>query len=168
MLPSELLKYFNISQGNTEFAPIKDIGHSGVCTNIVTNAFEISVNSVKTWVYQFDVGIIITIKKKNDQVKRYELNKTQLDGIKMKDYYFQTLKIIMEWANYNNGKSCFINPEKYEFSECDMPPLPDAKYLWIRSFNSVRQAGNIKNDSVGLIYIVDSIKNCISCATIIN
>ncbi|CEF65808.1 Hypothetical protein SRAE_2000048400 [Strongyloides ratti] len=96
------------------------------------------------------------------------LRKTQFDGFKMKDCHFQTLKIIMEWANYNNGKSYLINPEKYEFSECDMPPLPDAKYLGMGSFSSVRQAGNIKNDSVGLIYVVDSIKNCISCVTIIN
>ncbi|CEF70078.1 Protein argonaute-2 [Strongyloides ratti] len=275
MLPSELLKYFDIPEGTVEYAPIKGTGHSGISTNIVTNAFEVSGNNAKTWVYQFDVGIIISMKRKNDQVIRYELNKTQFDGFKMKDYYFQTLKIIIiklfpmiqhilqdqlqiseysiisdfhriffttddslkrmveskkglwnvvvpyeyipfvkslspkslenlqkvelefkftsefdasdclfkdsvndkqgmqffnllvdikknlnyeEWANYNNGKSYLINPEKYEFKECDMPPLPDAKYLGMGSFSSVRQAGNIKNDSVGLIYVVDSIR----------
>uniref|UniRef100_A0A0N5BW09 PAZ domain-containing protein n=1 Tax=Strongyloides papillosus TaxID=174720 RepID=A0A0N5BW09_STREA len=94
---SELFKSLNIVEGTGTYANIKNVGHTGVGTNIMTNCFQITGkdSDVKSHVYQFDLGIFLTVMKKNGQTAKVEFNKTYPEGFKVDDYYSQTLKIMM-------------------------------------------------------------------------
>uniref|UniRef100_A0A0N5BFT0 DUF3467 domain-containing protein n=1 Tax=Strongyloides papillosus TaxID=174720 RepID=A0A0N5BFT0_STREA len=63
----------------------------------MTNCFQITGkdSDVKSHVYQFDLGIFITVMKKNGQTARVEFNKAYPEGFKIDDYYSQTLKAMM-------------------------------------------------------------------------
>uniref|UniRef100_A0A0N5BV46 Piwi domain-containing protein n=1 Tax=Strongyloides papillosus TaxID=174720 RepID=A0A0N5BV46_STREA len=94
---SELFKQLNIVEGTGSHANIKNVGHTGVGTNIITNCFQITGkdSDVKSHVYQFDPGIFFTVMKKDGQTARVEFNKAYQEGFKVDDYCSQTLKVII-------------------------------------------------------------------------